>query len=127
MTTCRRFSKQGITGQGVHVAIIDQRLLLDHIEYKDQLASYADIDTGRSDPAVHVAGVVACGLQVNPDLPVDQIDRLLYDSGWDFQRGKLINPQGFVNAARRTGSNDRKGGEVSRAESKGQTSEGMAK
>ena len=72
-------------------------------------------------------GMVALDLQVNPDLPADQIDRLLCDSGWDFQRGKLINPLGFVDAARRAGSNDLKNTGVPRAESKGQPSEGMAK
>jgi hypothetical protein len=34
MTTYRRFSKQGISGQGVHVTIVDQRLLFDHIVSK---------------------------------------------------------------------------------------------
>ncbi len=31
----------------------------------------------------------------------NQIDKLLYESGWDFQRGKLINPVGFVEAAQK--------------------------
>jgi subtilisin family serine protease len=258
----KQLHERGITGQGVHVAIIDQPLLLDHVEYKDQLAGYTDVDTERPGPTMHgagvasllvgktcgtapgailhfwaepswkgdyqyrcraleqimqynrhkrkseqirivsvskglsrepnldrwkallakaaqagiyvvhcgkmgfgagcrflkdagdpanyrlaafhgggrvdlgsgtlftpidyrttasprardvyvfwtagglnwgapyIAGVVALGLQVNPDLPADQIDKLLYDSGWDFQRGKLINPLGFVDAAR---------------------------
>ena len=270
----KRLHEQGITGQGVHVAIIDQPLLLDHIEYQDRLAGYTDIDTGNADPQMHgagvaslfvgktcgtapgailhfwaepswkgdyqyrcraleqtlqynrdkkrpeqirivsvskgfsprepnldqwkallaqaeqagvyvihcrkmgfgagcrflkdssdpanyqlcafysggsvyresgslftpidyrttaspeakdvyafwtvgglswgapyIAGVVACGLQVNPDLPVNQIDKLLYDSGWDFQRGKLINPLGFVDAARSVPPTPSAGGE----------------
>jgi len=52
--------------------------------------------------APYIAGVVALGMQVNPDLSVDQIDKLLYESGWDFQRGKLINPIGFVETAKHT-------------------------
>lgn len=55
---------------------------------------------GLSWGAPYIAGVVALGMQVNPDLGVDQIDKLLYESGWDFQKGKLINPMGFVEAAR---------------------------
>jgi hypothetical protein len=61
---------------------------------------------GLSWGAPYIAGVVALGIQINPDLRVEQIDTLLYDSGWDFQRGKLINPVGFVEAARTAGSND---------------------
>ena len=61
---------------------------------------------GLSWGAPYIAGVVALGIQVNPDLRVEQIDKLLYDSGWDFQRGKLINPVGFVRAARAAGSSD---------------------
>lgn len=48
--------------------------------------------------APFIAGVVALGLQVNPDLTEEQIEQLLYTSGWDFYRGKLINPHGFVQA-----------------------------
>ena len=103
---------------------VDQRTSASH-KAKDAYIFW--IDGGLSWGAPYIAGVVACGLQVNPDLAVDQIDKLLYDSGWDFQRGKLINPLGFVDAARRASSNDRKDAEVSRAESKGQRSEGMAK
>jgi hypothetical protein len=54
--------------------------------------------------APYYAGVVALGIQVNPNLRPDQIDKLLYDSGWDFQKGKLINPVGFVKAARKAGA-----------------------
>ena len=57
--------------------------------------------SGLSWGAPYYAGVVALGMQVNPDLRPDQIDKLLYDSGWDFQRGRLINPVGFVEAARK--------------------------
>ena len=56
--------------------------------------------SGLSWGAPYYAGVVALGIQVNPDLRPDQIDKLLYDSGWDFQKGRLINPVGFVKAAR---------------------------
>jgi beta-lactamase regulating signal transducer with metallopeptidase domain len=60
--------------------------------------------SGLSWGAPYYAGVVALGIQVNPNLRPDQIDKLLYDSGWDFQRGKLINPVGFVEAARKAGA-----------------------
>jgi serine protease AprX len=60
--------------------------------------------SGLSWGAPYYAGVVALGIQVNPNLRSDQIDKLLYDSGWDFQKGKLINPVGFVEAARKAGA-----------------------
>jgi hypothetical protein len=60
--------------------------------------------SGLSWGAPYYAGVVALGIQVNPDLRPDQIDKLLYDSGWDFQRGRLINPVGFAKAARAAGA-----------------------
>ena len=56
---------------------------------------------GLSWGAPYYAGVVALGIQVNPDLRPDQIDKLLYNSGWDFQKGRLINPVGFVEAAQK--------------------------
>jgi len=65
---------------------------------------------GLSWGAPYYAGVVALGMQVNPDLRVDQIEKLLYDSGWDFQRGKLINPISFVEAARMASSKGPKHG-----------------
>lgn len=38
----RALHEQGITGEGVNVAIIDQNLLLDHPEYADRVAAYYD-------------------------------------------------------------------------------------
>ena len=79
---------------------LDQRTTASH-KAKDAYTFW--LDGGLSWGAPYIAGVVACGLQVNPDLPVDQIDKLLRNSGWDFHGGKLINPPGFVDAARRAG------------------------
>ena len=56
---------------------------------------------GLSWGAPYIAGVAALGLQANPALTVEKIEHLLYDSGWDFQKGKLINPAGFVHEARK--------------------------
>ena len=52
--------------------------------------------------APYIAGVAALGVQANPDLTAEQIEKLLYESGWDFLKGKLINPAGFVRAVRGT-------------------------
>ena len=42
----RELHEQGITGEGVNVAIIDQNLLLDHPEYADRVAAYYDSGCG---------------------------------------------------------------------------------
>lgn len=39
----RQLHAKGITGKGVGIAIIDQNLLLDHVEYKDRLRHYEEI------------------------------------------------------------------------------------
>ncbi len=64
----RQLHKDGMTGKGVHVAMIDQPLLENHIEYRDQLASYTTIQTGDAGPQMHgpaVASILAgktCGV-----------------------------------------------------------------
>ncbi|MCH1939840.1 S8/S53 family peptidase [Holdemania massiliensis] len=42
----RSLHKQGITGKGVRVAILDQPLFLDHPEYSDTIAAYYDTGCG---------------------------------------------------------------------------------
>ena len=46
----RGLHEQGITGEGVNVAIIDQNLLLDHPEYADCIADYYDAGCGEDVP-----------------------------------------------------------------------------
>jgi subtilisin family serine protease len=40
----RALHEKGITGQGVGIAIIDQTLLVDHVEYKDQIRVYEEAE-----------------------------------------------------------------------------------
>lgn len=40
----RVLHKQGITGKGIGIAIIDQKLLVEHSEYRDQLMFYEEIN-----------------------------------------------------------------------------------
>lgn len=39
----RKLHKKGITGRGIGIAIIDQTLLVDHIEYKERIKLYEEI------------------------------------------------------------------------------------
>ena len=58
----RALHDQGINGKGVGVAIIDQTLLVDHIEYKDRIQVYEeaeDITGGWLEPRMHGAAVAS--------------------------------------------------------------------
>jgi hypothetical protein len=52
----RQLHRQGITGKGIGLAIIDKGLLVDHVEYKDRLRLYEEIhcydETSMHGPAV---------------------------------------------------------------------------
>lgn len=47
----RQLHKQGVTGKGVGVAILDQALLVDHKEYADRLRFYEEINIQRKSQA----------------------------------------------------------------------------
>ena len=47
----RELHKAGITGKGIGIAIIDQTILVDHIEYKEQLRFYEEDDEYKEFPA----------------------------------------------------------------------------
>ena len=56
----RELHNRGITGQGVSIAIIDQVLLKDHIEYKDRLRLYEEAEDVKYEdygPSMHGAAV----------------------------------------------------------------------
>jgi hypothetical protein len=44
----RTLHNKGITGKGVSIAIIDQELLVDHVEYRDNLKHYEELGTGQN-------------------------------------------------------------------------------
>jgi len=55
----RSLHEKGITGQGVGIGIIDFTLLVDHIEYKDQLKYYNEHRVAEDEPASLHGGAVA--------------------------------------------------------------------
>lgn len=55
----RSLHKQGIRGEGIKVAIIDQPLLLTHCEYKDKVSKYMMIDCETAPPQMHGASVAS--------------------------------------------------------------------
>lgn len=60
---------------------------------------------GQSWSVPYIVGVIAMGLQVNPNLTKEQSMKYLYDSGYDFRGGKIINPEGFINMVKENYSN----------------------
>lgn len=54
-----RLHQRGIDGRGVSIAILDQRLLKNHIEYASQLMRYEEIDVRGMPPQMHGAPVAS--------------------------------------------------------------------
>ena len=54
-----RLHQRGIDGRGVSIAILDQRLLKNHIEYASQLMQYEEIDVRGMPPQMHGAPVAS--------------------------------------------------------------------
>jgi len=55
----RSLHKKGITGKGIAIAIIDQTLLVDHVEYKDRLKLYEEIPAQKDWNAAMHGGALA--------------------------------------------------------------------
>lgn len=56
--------------------------------------------SGLSWVAPYLAGVIALGLQVNPNLSAETVWRLLRETGDPWDRGVIVSPPGFVERAR---------------------------
>ncbi|MEP7162284.1 MAG: S8 family serine peptidase [Candidatus Moraniibacteriota bacterium] len=73
----RELHEQGITGQGVVVAIIDQRLDINHPEYKDSISDYFEYgETGKEEISMH--GPSVASLLVGKDCGVAPGAKLVY-------------------------------------------------
>ncbi|QUH20170.1 S8 family serine peptidase [Alkaliphilus sp. B6464] len=55
----RELHKKGITGKGIGLAIIDQGLLVDHMEYKEQLKMYEEIHCSDENASMHGPAVAS--------------------------------------------------------------------
>ena len=55
----RKLHKEGITGRGVNVAIIDQPMHLDHPEFAGKIAAYHDVGCGGSQSSMHGPAVAS--------------------------------------------------------------------
>ncbi|HWI53140.1 MAG TPA: S8/S53 family peptidase [Symbiobacteriaceae bacterium] len=55
----RQLHRSGVTGKGVHVAFIDQTLMVDHQEYKDRISFYGEIGDVGQFSSMHGPAVVS--------------------------------------------------------------------
>lgn len=87
----RALHKKGITGKGVSIAIIDQGLLLEHEQYKNNLMLYERIHC--SDPTAQMHGPAVASIAVGKEIGVAPKAKLYYiastfghftDKGYDF-------------------------------------------
>ncbi len=93
----RALHSQGITGKGIGVAIIDQTLLVDHIEYKNRLQLYEEInispDASASTHGAAVASIAVgrtVGIAPEADLyyiaaPTEDWNPETEKSAWNFK------------------------------------------
>jgi hypothetical protein len=85
----RALHREGITGRGVGIAIVDQPLLRDHVEYKDRLRLYEEIQVRPdADPSMHGAAVAS--IAVGKTVGVAPEADLYYIASWtgDFGEGE---------------------------------------
>ncbi|WMM26376.1 hypothetical protein RBU61_06805 [Tissierella sp. MB52-C2] len=64
----RELHKKGVTGKGIGIAIIDQSLLVDHVEYKEQLKLYEEIHC--ADEEAVIFGPVVASIAVGKTVGV---------------------------------------------------------
>ncbi|QOR36936.1 S8 family serine peptidase [Clostridium sp. 'deep sea'] len=64
----KKLHKDGFTGKGVGLAIIDQALLVDHVEYKDQLKMYEEVHC--SDKMAQMHGPAVASIAVGKTVGV---------------------------------------------------------
>jgi subtilisin family serine protease len=73
----KELHEQGITGQGVVVAIIDQKLDIGHPEYKDSIVDYVEYD-GAEKEGISMHGPAVASLLVGKDCGVAPGAKLVY-------------------------------------------------
>ena len=67
----RGLHKKGITGKGVSIAIIDQSLLVDHVEYKNNLKMYEEIHWSENESEMHGPAVASIAVGKNSGVAPD--------------------------------------------------------
>ncbi len=101
----RALHQQGITGQGVGIAIVDQPLLLEHQEYRERLKLYEEINIEpQAEAAMHGAAVasIAVGKTVGVAPEADLYYIGAWTGDWDQETNEFTwNFKYYAQALRR--------------------------
>ena len=83
----RSLHEQGITGKGVNIGIVDDRLLTDHVEYKDRLKMYKNFSTSEYEYAMEASmhGPAVASIALGSTVGVAP-EANLYYAACDFQK-----------------------------------------
>lgn len=86
----KELHRKGITGKGIGLAIIDQTLLVDHLEYRDQVRSYEEIHSPPG-AAAQMHGPAVASIAVGKTVGVAPAADLYYiaETHGAFQQGKF--------------------------------------
>jgi hypothetical protein len=79
----RALHEQGITGKGVNIAIIDQPLIIDHVEYPDRIRLYEEIKIAPRTPS-QMHGPAVTSIAVGKTAGVAPEANLYYIATWMF-------------------------------------------
>lgn len=79
----RKLHEQGFTGKGVNIAIIDQPLIIDHIEYPDRIQLYEEIQIVSGTPS-QMHGPAVTSIAVGKTAGVAPEANLYYIATWMF-------------------------------------------
>jgi predicted small lipoprotein YifL len=89
----RSLHRQGITGRGVSIAIIDQPLLVEHQEYVDRLQLYEEINVDPTTPS-QIHGPAVASIAVGKTVGVAPEADLYYIGSWTGDWG--VGAEGFT-------------------------------
>ena len=99
----RALHEQGITGNGVNIAMIDQPLIIDHVEYPDRIRLYEEISIGPGTPS-QMHGPAVTSIAVGNTAGVAPDANLYYIATWMFEpsdSGDNTTYKYYVQAIRR--------------------------
>jgi membrane protease YdiL (CAAX protease family) len=94
----RTLHAEGITGHDVAIGIVDQALLVDHVEYRDALMSYEEMDMGANETA-QMHGPAVASIAVGRTVGVAPAARLYYVAVG--QLGALRESHNYARGVRR--------------------------